>query len=127
MASQTIAPNMTILSLRWIARAGSLLSIGLLLLFFIGGDFQTAQIGLKQWVGLIFFPAGVVAGMIIGWWKEGVGAGISLASLLAFYGVYGFLLGNHIGGWAFLAFASPGFLFLLYWVLSRGKLREATS
>jgi hypothetical protein len=36
---------------------------------------------------------------------------------MAFYLVYGYLLRNHIGGWAFIAFASPGFLFLLHWLL----------
>lgn len=43
--------------------------------------------------------------------------GVVLGSLLAFYLVYGYLLRNHIGGWAFIVFASPGFLFLLHWFL----------
>lgn len=118
--------NWTMLSLRWIARAGSILSILLLLLFFFGEEFHPAKITLKQWVGLIFFPTGVVAGMIIAWWKEGVGAGITLVSLLTFYGVYGFLLGSPLNGW-FIVFASPSFFFLLYWFLSRSKLTAATS
>jgi hypothetical protein len=118
--------NWTMLSLRWIARAGSILSILLLLLFLFGEEFHPAKITLKQWVGLIFFPTGVVAGMIIAWWKEGVGAGITLVSLLAFYGVYGFLLGSPLGGW-FIVFAAPAFFFLLSWILSRSKLTAATS
>ena len=118
--------NMTMLSLRWIARAGSILSILLLLLFFSGEEFQPAKITLKQWVGLLFFPTGVIAGMIIAWWKEGVGAGITLASLLAFYVVYGFLLGKPLGGW-FIVFAAPGFFFLLYWIMSRSKFATAMS
>jgi hypothetical protein len=118
--------DITMLGLRWIARAGSLLSIGLIFLFFIGGEFHPAKITPREWVGLTFFPVGVVAGMIIAWWKEGVGAGITLSSLLAFYGVYGFLLGSPIGFW-FIVFASPGFFFLLYWILSRSKLATAAS
>lgn len=118
--------DITMLGLRWIARAGSLLSIGLIFLFFIGEEFHPAKITPREWVGLTFFPVGVVAGMIIAWWKEGVGAGITLASLLAFYVVYGFLLGSPIGVW-FTVFASPGFFFLLYWILSRSKLATATS
>jgi len=58
-----------------------------------------------------------MAGMIIAWWKEGLGSAVTLGSLLGFYLVYGYLLRNHIGGWAFVAFASPGFLFLLHWLL----------
>src|ERR1700681_3465506 len=81
--------NWTMLSLRWIARAGSLLSILLILLLFVGEGFHPTQVRPKEGVGLLFFPAGVVAGMIITWWKEGVGAFITVASLLAFYGVYG--------------------------------------
>jgi hypothetical protein len=120
MSSQTTSLDMTTLGVRWLARIGSLLSIGLIFLFLIGEEFHPTQIPLRQWIGLILFPLGVVIGMIIAWWKEGVGASITLASLLAFYGVYGFLFGTHIGGSAFIAFASPGLLFLLYWVLARG-------
>jgi hypothetical protein len=119
--------NWTMLSLRWIARAGSLLSILLILLLFVGEGFHPTQVRPKEWVGLLFFPAGVVAGMIIAWWKEGVGAFITVASLLAFYGVYGYLLGSNIHGWAFITFTSPGFLFLLYWILSRPGFPEATA
>jgi hypothetical protein len=118
--------NRIVLSLRWIATAGSLLSIGLILIFLIGEGFHPAQVAPKEWVGLIFFPVGVVAGMIVAWWKEGVGAGITLASLLAFYGVYGFLLGKPLGGW-FIVFAAPGFCFLLYWIMSRSKFATAMS
>jgi hypothetical protein len=118
--------NMTMLSLRWIARAGSLLSIGMIFLFFIGEDFHPAKITPREWVGLTLFPIGVVVGLIVAWWKEGVGGSITLVSLLAFYGVYGFLLRSPIGGW-FIVFAPPGFFFILYWILSRSKLTAATS
>jgi hypothetical protein len=112
--------NWMMLSLRWLARAGSILSILLLLLFIFGEEFQPAKITLKEWVGLAFFPFGLVVGMIVAWWKEGVGAGITLASLLAFYVVFGFLFGDSLGGW-FIVFAAPGFLFLFCWILSRSK------
>jgi hypothetical protein len=115
----------TMTTLKWIARVGSLLSIGLILLFFIGEGFHPTRVAARDWVGLVFFPAGVVVGLLIAWWKEGVGAGITLASLLAFYGVYGVLMGSHIHGWAFITFTSPGLLFLLFWFLSRIKFSEA--
>ncbi len=112
------------MTLKWIARAASLLSIGLILLIFIGEGFHPTRVAQREWVGLAFFPAGVVLGLLIAWWKEGAGAGITLASLLAFYGVYGFLMGSHIHGWAFITFASPALLFLFCWFLSRIKFSE---
>lgn len=42
--------------------------------------------------------------------------GLPLA-VIELLSLYGYLLRNHIGGWAFIAFASPGFLFLLHWLL----------
>ena len=125
MTSQTIAMEVTRVSVRWLARVGSLLSIGLIALFFI--EFQPNQVRPKEWIGLAFFPIGVVVGMIIAWWKEDVGASITLISLFAFYTVYDFLLGSHIHGWAFIVFASPSFLFLLYSIISRSKRTEAIS
>jgi hypothetical protein len=104
-----------------------LLSIGLILLFFIAGGFQANKISLKDWIGLAFFPLGVVIGLMVAWWKDGLGAGITLISLFAFYALYGFLLGSHIHGWAFIVFASPSFLFLLYSIMSRNKFTEAIS
>jgi len=86
-----------------------------------------ALITRDQLVGLAFFPIGLVLGLIIAWWKEGAGAVIALASILAFYLVYGLLLGNNVSSWAFLVFAIPAFLFLLDWIFSKNKLREAAS
>jgi hypothetical protein len=102
------------------ARIGSIASLGLLLLFFVGEGFSPARVALKQWAGLAFFPVGVVAGMVVAWRREGLGGGITVLSLLAFYGVYGALLsGDFPRGWAFIVFAAPGGLFLAYWLLSR--------
>jgi hypothetical protein len=44
---------------------------------------------------------------------------VTLASLLGFYLVYGYLFRYHIGGYWFLLFSSPGFLFMLHWLLYR--------
>ena len=117
--------NITTLSLRRMARAASLLSIGTILLFLVG--FNPGSVRPREWVGLAFFPAGVVIGMIVAWWKEGFGAGITLASLAAFYGVYGLLMGSRVNSVAFVVFASPGFLFLIAWLLSRSNQSEVTA
>ena len=99
------------------ARVGSIVSITLLLMLFAGEGLHPSQVAPREWIGLFFFPLGVMVGMVIAWWKEGLGAAITLASLLAFYLVYGYLMRYHIAGWAFVVFASPGFLFLLHWLL----------
>ena len=114
--------NITTLSLRWIARAASLLSIGTILLFFVG--FSPGSVRPREWVGLAFFPAGVVIGMIIAWWKEALGACITLISLAGFYGIYGWVMGSNVNGLAFIVFASPGFLFLIAWFFSKSNFSE---
>ena len=102
-----------------LARVGSIASITLLLMLFAGEGLHPSHVTARQWVGLFFFPIGIMIGMVIAWWKEGVGGAITLGSLLAFYLVYGYLMRYHIAGWAFVVFASPGFLFLLHWLLGR--------
>lgn len=100
-----------------LARVGSIVSITLLLMLFLGEGFHPSEISTNEWVGLVFFPIGVVIGMAIAWWKEGAGSAITLGSLLGFYIVWGYFLRNHIGGWWFVIFASPGFVFLLHRLL----------
>lgn len=109
------------LILRWAARIGSIVSIMLLLLFFIGEGFKPVNFALQEWVGFIFFPVGVIIGMIVAWKYEGTGGSITIGSLLAFYLAY-FLFNSMIPrGWAWSIFASPGILFLVFWAFSRKK------
>jgi hypothetical protein len=106
-----------------LARVGSIASITLLVMLFSDEVIHPSYISPGEWVGLLFFPVGIVIGMIVAWWKEGVGSAITVASLLGLYLVYGYLLRNHVGGWVFIVLASPGFLFLLHWLL-RGFNKE---
>jgi HSP20 family molecular chaperone IbpA len=108
-----------------LARLGSVASITLLILIFMNEAFEPSEISRNEWIGLVFFPIGVVIGMVIAWWKEGVGSVVTVASLVGFYLVYGYVLRNHIGGLAFVAFASPAFLFLAHWLLSGKEERHA--
>ena len=122
-----IKSSAMLITLRWIARVWSIGSIGIILLFFIGEGFAPAKVTPKEWVGFIFFPIGVTAGMLVAWWKEAWGGGITTMSLLAFYGVYGYLIsGSFPKGWAFVIFSAPGLLFLAYWLLSR-LVRQRTA
>lgn len=108
-----------------LARITSIASITLLVMLFAGEGFHPSQVAPKEWIGLLFFPIGVIIGMIVAWWKEGVGSVVTVASLIGFYIVYGYLLRSHIGGWAFVLFAAPGFLFLLHWLLRGADERHA--
>ena len=108
-----------------LARIGSVASITFLLVLFQGEMRNPSEISGGEWSGLIFFPIGVIIGMVVAWWKEGAGAAITLGSLLGFYLVYGYFMRYHIAGWAFLVFASPSFLFLLHWLFSGTEQRRA--
>jgi hypothetical protein len=74
-----------------------------------------------EWLGLLFFPLGISIGMILGWWKEGIGGIITVGSLLVFYVIHVATAGALPKGWAWLAFAVPGFLFLISWYWSRKR------
>lgn len=111
----------------YLARVGSVVSITLLVLLFRYEALHPSEVAPYEWFGLVFFPVGIIVGLAIAWWKEGLGISITLGSLLAFYLVYGYLLQYHVGGWAFVLFASPAFLFFFHWVLSHTSHRHAVS
>jgi hypothetical protein len=113
-----------LIGLEWMARIASIVSIALLVLLFIGEGSHPSQVTAREWIGLLFFPVGITLGMIVAWWKEGPGAAITVGSLVAFYLVYGYLFGSHVGGWAFVTFTAPGFLFLLHWLLVHKRKKQ---
>ena len=125
MFSNRIDWSLPLAVIELFARVGSIASITLLLMLFAGEGLHPSEVSPKQWIVLFFFPLGVMVGMVVAWWKEGLGAVITLGSLLAFYLVYGYFMRYHIGGWAFIIFASPGFLFLLHWLLSGPEQKHA--
>ena len=125
MFSNKIDLGLPLAIIELLARVGSIASIALLLMLFVGEGFHPSKISTNQWAGLLFFPIGVVIGMATAWWKEGLGSVITVGSLIGFYLVWGYLMRNHIGGWWFLVFASPGFLFLLHSLLSGSEKRHA--
>src|SRR5262245_17722279 len=123
-SKEMIPLKLTILVIRWFARITSIFSLSLLALFLMGGErFNPAA---RELVGLALFPFGVGLGLIIAWWKEGVGAAISLLSLLGFYTIFGWFMGSNVKGPWFVIFASPAFLFLIAWFLSRTRSSEVT-
>ena len=106
-------------TMRWIGRGTSVLSLGFLLMFLGPEDTPTAGVTPGQVVGFLFFPFGVAVGLVLAWWREGLGGAIAGASLAGFYLVYGLLLSDRIpqGPW-FAVFTAPALLFLGAWFLS---------
>ncbi len=106
--------------LRWTARTLSAVSIGTILLFIFGEDtLDLSGVAWEELGALLLFPLGLLAGLILGWQEEVKGGALAVGSIAAFYLIYGLVLSGSIRqGWWFLIFAIPGFLFLLYGVIS---------
>ena len=80
----TVSAGFAATALRWIGRVwGLLLIFGLsLVLFFwyLGSASGAGPPGFVYLVGCV-----IIAGLIVAWWREGLGALISLAGLVGFY------------------------------------------
>ena len=101
---------------RWLARAASLASVGLLVAFATsGGGWPKAL----EWALIACFPVGTVVGMAIAWRKEIAGGLVTLASLAAFYAIATVAGGSPPTGPWFLAFAAPGLALLGCGIASR--------
>ena len=100
--------------IRWTARGWGVASL-LFLSAFIFGDAERSGNGptISQWIGISFFPTGIIAGLLIAWWKELAGGVIVVASLIGFY-IWHVVVSGHLaaGPW-FVLVAAPGFLFLI--------------
>jgi hypothetical protein len=108
-----------VIILRWIARAWSLVSVGVVLFFLSKGRVGTAPITSKSWAVFALFPLGVALGLLVAWWKESWGGAIAVACLLAFDWISGnFLSGALPHSEAFLLFLAPGMLFLVCGILA---------
>jgi hypothetical protein len=112
-------------ALRWTAKVWSVASVAMVLAFIVGEGFHPS--GVNEWLGALFLPVGISVGMILAWWKEGFGGSITVASLLAFYAIHFMTSGTFPRGWAWWAFAAPGFLFVLSARLPRRPKAEEVS
>ena len=110
----------------WIARVWSLVSLGFVLLFLFGEGLIGHGIGPTQveWIGLALWPGGVVFGLMLAWFRPGLGGAIATASLVAFYAWSLLDRGRFPGGPYFVLVAVPGILFLLSSLLSRLRPRQ---
>ena len=98
--------------LLWIARVGSVLSCGVLLLFIMGEGFDPRRLSPQEFALFLCFPLGVMLGMASAWRWTAIGGALTIASVLAFYGVHWAQVHSLPRGWAFIAFAAPGLFFL---------------
>ena len=69
------------LAIRWTARISSILIISVFLLMFFGEGLEPEKVKPLEWLMLLFGPFGLMLGMILGWWKEGLGGTIVVLSL----------------------------------------------
>jgi hypothetical protein len=108
---------------RWTARAGSIATL-LILSAFVFGDAERSGSGPTpvEWVGLAFFPVGIMAGLLIGWWRELPGGLVTAASLAGFYGWHFVVSGRISAGPWFVVLAAPGLLFLICGWRRRARL-----
>lgn len=108
-------------ALTWFARIWSLASIFFVLVFVFGEGLNGngARPTALEWVGLVLFPGGVLVGLVVAWFREGLGGVVALGSLIAFYVWYLMERGTLPRGPYFLLVAAPGVLFLLSSLLSR--------
>ena len=110
--------------LRWLARGWSVLAVGLILLFAVGEGMNLLLFTARELLLFVFFPLGVCLGMVVAWRWEGLGGGITVASLIAFYLVHFRQSSQFPRGLAFVTVAAPGFLFLLSWLWTRSAAKR---
>jgi len=85
----------------------SLAVLGFILLFLVGEGMPPIS------TLSMCFPFGVMFGLIVAWFFEGIGAAISIASVAAFYAVHYFCCGGIPAGPFFLISALPSAFFLV--------------
>lgn len=105
---------------RWAARLASVVCLAIIFLFFAGEGFNFGTVHAAEYVGLVFFPLGVMIGLVLAWREELIGGTVSIVSIAAFYLIYGLVLSGRLWqGWAFLPFLVPGILFVIYGLQAR--------
>ena len=117
--------NLALTILRWIARIWSYLVVTFIVLF-VGAHFFESGSGigsmsLENAIAFTFFPIGLTVGLIIAWWKEGLGGIIATGSIIGFHLTMLFVHGKPDFVLFIELLAVPGPLFIICWLLSRKK------
>lgn len=108
--------------LQFIGRAWSIVSLAFILAFSIGERLLSANTPptAVEWLGLALFPVAMSLGLLAGWWRAGLGGGITLLSFILFYLWNWLVRGSLPQGPYFALLAAPGLLYLLSAWLDRG-------
>ncbi|NQV17180.1 MAG: hypothetical protein HQ534_01355 [Armatimonadetes bacterium] len=117
--------NKAAITIKWIARIWSILSLAFLLIFFGGHIFSSGGkevFTFKDVFQFVFFPIGLTIGLIIAWKREGLGGIIAIASIIGFHLQMLVTHGKPDFGIFFELLTAPGILFILYWILSRKRV-----
>lgn len=111
---------------RWTARIWSVPSIvALLLPYFMEGLYWLQADSAREVVGHLCFLA-ILVGLILAWFREGLGGALTVAGFTIFYMTW-WATGGFPNGPFLALIAAPGFLFLLYWLLSRNVRRQVNT
>ncbi len=105
------------LILRWTGRLSSAPVVVVLLLIVIGE--RSAAPSRMEVVGLTFFPGIVCIGLLLGWWREWLGAAVATFGLVGFY-LWSLIARGHLanGPW-FVVFWFPAVFFFASWLTRR--------
>ena len=106
-------------SLRWVARILSILNVGIVMMFLFGEGLLLSSFTGRDFLLFLFFPLGMCIGIVLAWWWEGIGGGIAVGSLVAFYLVHYLTSQCFPRGAAFMLLALPGILFFVCWLWKR--------
>ena len=116
-------PLLALRILRWSARVWSLLAVGVVLLLAFGEGLNFSHFTAPELLLFAFFPSGFCLGLVLAWRWEGLGGGVTVASLAAFYLAERLMSSSFPRGLALVALAAPGFLFLLCGLWARSAAR----
>lgn len=109
-------------AIRLTARVWSFASL-LFLFAFIVGHLNNPRIAptLSEWLGLAFFPAGIIVGLLIAIRRDLPGGTITVLSLVGFYAWHMLVTGRIPQGPWFPGIAAPGFLHVIAGLLARRR------
>ena len=107
--------RLSVLIPRWIARVLGLLLVLLVVTIAIGEAISSSTFQPLTTRETLMMRAFVVAlsGLVVGWWREGIGGTLVLGGLACFFLVHYLYTGRIITAWVFIGLAVPGVLFLV--------------
>lgn len=101
-----MARNRAVTIICWVARIWSVASLGFVGAFLIGEGPPPLD------VRHMFFPFGILLGLVLAWRFEKTGGFVAALSIVLFYAIHYAESGRLPGGPWFLLIAAPGLLFL---------------